>query len=235
MKKYDFNNDKMWKTFLEFNNRHSIFSKKINENKVKNIINDLYNKIIPNDYNDLNIENNYDSCLRSIIIKLQGFALIDKTWTKKLSDFIGNKKCLEIMSGCGSLSKALKDNGINIISTDDFSWDGNSESNWNKYRNYWTDIENIDCIKAIEKYGKYVDYIIMSWAYMDDMAYKSLLKMREINPNCKMIVIGEDKYGCTADDDFFDNINIIDDRKIDEINKLYTSWDGIYDYISLVN
>ena len=46
MKKYDFNNDKMWKTFLEFNNRYSIFSKKINENKVKNIINDLYNKII---------------------------------------------------------------------------------------------------------------------------------------------------------------------------------------------
>ena len=59
--------------------------------------------------------------------------------------------------------------------------------------------------------------------------------MREINPSAIMIVIGEGQGGCTANDDFFEEINIIKDEKINYINCLYETWDGLYDFIMLVN
>lgn len=89
------------------------------------------------------------------------------------------------MSGKGTLSYVLKQEGVNIKATDDFSWSKFTSMNT------WCDIEQIDAIEAIEKYGKDMDYIIMSWCYMDNTGYKCLKKMREINPNCKMLYIGE--------------------------------------------
>ena len=105
-KEFNFKNNELWKDYLNiiegvWNNN------KVDINEIRNTINNLYNKEIPDNYNNLSIKDNYISSLRNIVISLQGYALIDKTWTKKLADFIGNKKCLEIMSGCGCLSKAL--------------------------------------------------------------------------------------------------------------------------------
>jgi hypothetical protein len=58
--------------------------------------------------------------------------------------------------------------------------------------------------------------------------------MREVNPNMVMIVIGEHEGGCTANYNFFNNINIINDKNIIKINKLYSCWNGIHDNIMLV-
>jgi putative heme degradation protein len=135
------------------------------------------------------------------------------------------------MAGCGALSKVLKDKEVDIIATDNFTWDG--RANWNTDKNYWTDIENIDAIEAIEKY-KDRDIVIMSWAYMDDVAYKSLLKMREVNPDMIMVVIGEGEGGCTADDGFFNECIEIESKDIDYINLLYPRWNAIYDHLMIV-
>lgn len=184
-------------------------------------------------YGKFNIEEEMDRFKRrDTVINNMGFMLISQDWINTLSEMLKGKKCLEIMCGTGALSKCLQDKGIMIKATDNFSWNGVSD--WNKSKNYWTDIENIDCIDAIEKYGKDTDYIIMGWAYMDDTGYRALLKMREVNPYCKMIYIGERNGGCTADDNFFESINIIDDKYIDEINQMYKSWEGIYDRFLLV-
>ena len=185
-------------------------------------------------YGNFNIEEEMDGFKRrDVVIENMGFILISQDWIDTLSEILKGKNCLEIMCGTGALTKCLKDKGVNIKATDNFSWGG--VSNWNKDKNYWTKIENIDCIDAIEKYGIDLDYIIMSWAYMDDTGYRALLKMREVNPNCKMIYIGESDGGCTADDNFFNEINIIQNEKINEINQLYKSWEGIYDRFMLIN
>ena len=230
---FDFKNNNAWHDFLTLNNisRYNRLETK-DILRVITIIKSLSNHELPNIIYNEKILKSFG--LRDIIISLQGFALLDKEFIESLSEYLRGKKCLEIMSGCGALSKLLQDKGIDIIPTDNFSWDGKVESNWNTNKNYWTDIENIDCVKAIEKYGKDMDYIIMSWAYMDDNAYKCLLKMREVNPNCKMIYIGEDYGGCTANDDFFDALEEVNDVNFNKVVDSFKNWDGIYDYPRLL-
>ena len=185
------------------------------DNKIDKIIEQIKNKQIPEFYPNEMVSNLHMDryTLRSDFIKTIGFTLISKDWIKPLSQWIGNRKCLEVMAGTGSLSFALQQQGVDIIATDNFSWEGNS--NWNDNENYWTEIEHIDAIEAVKKYGKDIDIIIMSWPYMDDTAYRILKSMREVNSNCVMIYIGEGMGGCTADDEFFENIQEIDDEKFE--------------------
>lgn len=195
-----------------------------------NLINNLKKKIIPKRY-PRNIINCFGSFeYRDKIIKIQGFSLITKRSLNELIKYIGNKKCLEIMAGTGSLSYYLNNKGIDIVATDNCQWQ--SDGRWGSKP--WCNIEQIDCIDAIEKYRDR-EVIIISWPYMDSNAYRSLLKMREVNPNAKMIYIGEWIGGCTANDNFFEEINVIDDININNANEYYNSWIGIYDRIYLVN
>ncbi len=173
----------------------------------------------------------YSYSYRDKIIGLQGFALLTNEWINEFAKWINGRKCLEIMSGCGALSKVLQDRDVDIIPTDNFSWDAYN-SNWNVTKNYWTQIENIDAIEALEKY-KDRDIVIMSWPYVDDTAYKCLLKMREVNPNMVMVAICEGIGGCTASEEFFDSAKYIEDIDIRNINRVFPSWIGIYDNIKL--
>ena len=204
------------------------------DNKIDKIIEQVKNKQIPEFYPNEMVNNlNMDRyTLRSDFIKTIGFTLISNDWIKPLSQWIGNRKCLEVMTGTGSLSFALQQQDINIIATDNFSWEGNS--NWNDNENYWTEIEHIDAIEAVEKYGKDIDIIIMSWPYMDDTAHRILQSMREVNPNCIMIFIGEGMGGCTADDEFFESIQEIEDTEFEQAVSNFKQWWGIHDYPQLV-
>lgn len=192
----------------------------------------INNKQIPSSYPDSLFNNIYKLDNRGKFIKQIGFSLVALDWIIPLFKWIGNRKCLEVMSGTGALSFALKQQGTDIMATDDFSWTG--QNNWNQSKNYWTDIENIDAIEAVKKYGKDVNIIIMSWPYMDDIAYKVLLKMREVNPFCIMIFIGEGYGGCTASDEFFDSIAEVEDETFNDAVKEYKQWWGIHDYPQLV-
>ena len=204
------------------------------DNKIDKIIEQVKNKQIPEFYPNEMVNNfNMDRIsLRSDFIKTIGFTLISNDWIKPLSQWIGNRKCLEVMTGTGSLSFALQQQGIDIIATDNFSWEGSS--NWNDNENYWTEIEHIDAIGAVKKYGKDIDIIIMSWPYMDDTAHRILQSMREVNPNCIMIFIGEGMGGCTADDEFFESIQEIEDTEFEQAVSNFKQWGGIHDYPQLV-
>ena len=194
--------------------------------------------------------------LRERFIEAGSYSLVSYDWVRKLKEtIIKDSKCLEIMAGSGLLSKALKDVGCDIIATDNKSWvDFNRImfSPW--FRDPFTDVEELDCIDAIEKYGKDVDFVIVSWAYMDDTCYRALLKMREVNPDCLMIYIGE--YGdCCADENFtqaaesfdihwFEHMkdgkepiveNLVEIyNNLVEVRKIYKQWYGIHDDIYIV-
>lgn len=166
--------------------------------------------------------------LRHSIIPLQGYAIVSKDWVKPFSKWIGKRKCLEIMAGKGALSCALRNEGKTVISTDNYGW---QQFDFSKL---WTKVEKLDAIAAIEKYGKDVDIIIMSWCYMDDLGYKCLMKMREVNPKAVMVYIGESMGGCTGSDELYEEMEIIPSKKIDDINKVFPSWYGIYDRLYLI-
>lgn len=176
-----------------------------------------------------NFLNSFNASLfRNYAIQYMGFALITKKFVRDLSKYIGDNKCLEIMSGQGCLSKSLRDEGIDIIATDNYSWDGRIDMS-----DLWTDIEKIDCLDAIRKYGKDVSYIICSWIpYENPIGYEALKLMNEVNSNCRMIVIGEGYGGCTADDLFFENLEEIEINE--EFTRNFRSWNCIHDYVSVI-
>jgi hypothetical protein len=170
---------------------------------------------------------------RTWYIKNVGYSLISLSWIEPLSKWIGNRKVLELMSGSGALSYALSQNNVNVIATDHHKWkDHNDEQYWEN--KYWTDIENLDALEALEIYGKDVDLILLSWAPINETAKNIIVKMREVNPNLQMIFIGEGKDGCTADDDFFSIISDIDDESFYSSVKDYQSFFGIYDKPRLI-
>ena len=112
------------------------------------------------------------------------------------------------MCGSGALSFALQSCGVQIRATDNYSWEGQNAM-W--FQQPWIEIEKIDCVEAIQKYGVETEILICSWPYTDDSCCKALLAMRKINPNMKMIYIGEKNEAVTASEDFFGSIEEIDD------------------------
>ena len=156
-----------------------------------------------------------------------GFPLFAEDWVKPLAKWIGDRPCLEIMAGTGFFTYALSKYGCKVKATDNYSWN-------KTFKKTWGNVENLDCIDAIKKYGKFIKFVICSWPYMDDMAYKSLLTMYEINPKCRMIYIGEEYGGCTADDSFFDHSEFQHIEGFDNAVCSYRCWEGLHDFIWLM-
>lgn len=174
--------------------------------------------------------------LREYAVFRMGFSVVTKRNCEILAQIFKQKKVLEIMCGLGSYTATLKSLGVDIKATDDMSWIDYDKSKYQSWRkNAWEkDIESIDAKTAILKYGKNIDYILMSWPPQNEpSAFEALVTMRAVNPNCRMVYVGEEQGGCTANSDFFENlINISDEYdEIEELRKTYRSWknNGYFD------
>jgi hypothetical protein len=181
------------------------------------------------------ILNSYGSFMaRDEYIAAYGFVYLSWNWLNPLIKYLQNKKCLEVMAGRGHLSYVLKEKGIDVITTDNMSWHNGElyKNTWG--RESWTDIEHMDAISAVKKYGKNIDVVIMSWPpYEDNTAYKLIKEMYDINPNAIIMYIGESGGGCNADDDFFMAFQKIQSMELEEISEQYfdAQWRGIHDEI----
>jgi hypothetical protein len=225
----------------------SIFEQKNFYNEMQNIKTQLLKKELPERYpEEIFLCQNFDKSFMNFyvdryeFIRLGSFALISKSWVKKLANFLNGKKCLEIMAGQGILAKGLASFGVDIIATDDFSWKWGqtrtSEGRSLADEDLWFPVENLTCLQAIEKYAKEIDYLICCWPYMDPSMNEALLEMRKINPSCKLIYIGEGTGGCTANDDFFENANFIRTEETFNIAaNEFQSWWGINDFLRLTS
>jgi hypothetical protein len=143
------------------------------------------------------------------------WAIVDKVWTKALAHWIGNRKVLEIMSGAGWLAKALKEYGVNIVATDNFSWQARDTVVY--------PVEDLEAAEAVKKYID-ADVLLVSWP-----SYKS----RTIAGACNVwgcerpiIYIGELQGGCTASDSFF---KFFEETEPNDIP--LRSWYGMHDTI----
>lgn len=167
-------------------------------------------------------------CLHSYAISHMGYSVITVKNCKILSDLIQRRPLLEVMCGLGSYTYTLRCLGVPVVATDDYSWidDDPKFLDW-KLKPWIDDIERIDAVSAIEKYGKRVDFVLMSWPPMnEDFAAQALETMRSINPNCRMIYVGEEKGGVTANDRFFDILSDVSEQYpgIKELRSSYHSW-----------
>lgn len=175
----------------------------------------------------LTLPNGNSMNIREKYIEQCGFALLAENWIKPLAKWIGDRPCLEVMAGCGSLTYFLSEYGVKIKATDNYSWD-------KKFPNKYTEVENLDAIEATRRYGDKVKFIICSWPYMDSTATRVLLEMRKVNKQCRMIYIGEGRGGCTADDSFFNTAIECEVNGFDEAVSTYRHWYCIHDTIKLI-
>lgn len=186
------------------------------------------NHQIPTDIPN-NILNKF--CFRDLFITVQGFSLVTEAWINPLVDILKGKKVVELFAGLGTITKSLKDRGIDIIATDTNEWTNSSHAFTTNRK--WCNIEELDAVNAIDKY-KDADYFIISWCpYESKASYEALVKMREVNPNARLIHIGESYGGCTDSDIFFENVEYIDDKSFSEVISKFKSWDGINDNIMI--
>lgn len=169
------------------------------------------------------------SSLREYSVFRMGFSVVTKRNCRVLAKIIGNSNVLEIMCGLGAYTATLRQLGIHVIPTDDMSWidyDTSKYKNWKKYA--WVkDIQSLDAVEAIRKYGKSVGFIIMSWPPQnEDFALNALMEMRRVNTSCRMIYVGEKRGGCTANDAFFDEIDDVSEKykEISDLRNTYRYW-----------
>ncbi len=160
------------------------------------------------------------------------YAFISQRWTKPLARWIGQRKCLEIMSGRGILAYALQEEGVDLIATDNFLW-AKKIKTYKKWIDSVTDVFDIDAIAAIEKYGADIDLMIMSWPAIDNLAYKAIKRLYEINPRAKVIYIGEQVGGRTAFYNFFEHFQMIYDEQFAACATLFEAWPGFSDQLVL--
>ena len=148
-----------------------------------------------------------DECIRYGM-----YAIVERTWTDILANWIGGRKCLEIMAGCGWLSKALSLCKTDVIATDDLSW---RESKYKEANNVFP-IEKIDAIDAVTKYYNQVEVLLVSWPPYEDETITNVAKLWQGRP---LIYIGEGDGGCNAPDSFFAGFQ--EDSHAPEIQSLY--------------
>ena len=155
------------------------------------------------------------------------YTFVSLRWIVPFAKWIGERKVMEVMAGRGFLSKALREQGITVHASDNFSWPVRT---WSETV---TDVIKMDALEAVEKHGKEYDILIMGWPYMDDTAYRIIKRLYEVNPRALVVYIGEPSGGCTADELFFEHFDMIVDEKFIEAAMYYQSWEAIHDGLYL--
>lgn len=171
----------------------------------------IENREIPESISTLFLNSTFGkTAFREYYITEVGFNVVTKEFARGLTDkLLKDKKCLEVMSGTGALAKALRECDVDIIATDDYS----GITFYPLSDRLWTEVEKLDSLEAVKKYGKDIDYLLMSWVpNHSEIGYETMKLLHEINPDCKLIIIGEEyAFFCsTSTEKFRENINIID-------------------------
>ena len=163
------------------------------------------------------------------------FAKITKVFAKNLKnkmieDLDGKEPVvLDPMAGKGYFVKAMREQGVKTIGSDDKSW-----------QKYQTDegIENLDAVKSLKKYGKDITHLMVSWAPMDTGIDKRLYDIvKEDYSHITIINIGEDMGGCTGTEKFWVNVRKDEKQGITSVeydNCGYISDAGLNDFVTFV-
>jgi len=167
--------------------------------------------------------------LRNYYISQGMFAFVSWRWVKPLTEFVGKKKVLEVMAGRGILAYALRELGVDIIATDDFSFARASDNS--PWDTPVTEVLEMDALEAIEEYGSQIEYLLVSWPY-PNMALKTIRKMYEVNPNAQVIFIGEFTPANICSN-FEKHFIEIDNPEFDLVSASYEHWEHVNDRIYL--
>lgn len=167
--------------------------------------------------------------LREKYLQQGMYAFVSWKWVDPLAKWIGKRKVLEVMAGRGHLAKALCYKGVDVIATDDYSWYTDKKTGHRKWDDPVFHVYDLDAVDAVKRYGSTCDVLVISWPYMDDIAYKVIREYHKENPKGFIVYIGEDNGGCTANELFFNHFKEVYDDEFELVKDNYERWWGIHD------
>lgn len=171
------------------------------------------------------VKNNYVTNLLHLL-RSDFFALYSVPSTETLSllaDYLKGKKVVEICAGRAYITSVLKHMNVDIVATDDYSWE---------YPEHLPRLTEVKKKNAFESIHSDIDFYIMSWApYENSWDIDFLNKVREVNPNAKIVLISE---GCTNSSEFKYVAEKVIDEKFEEISQSYRKDAFFSDWLSLV-
>ena len=148
------------------------------------------------------------------------WALVYRSWVRELAAWISGRLVLEVMAGRGWLARALAEEGVSIIATDDNSWDDRHSKSGPVFT-----VAKEDALQAIVDID--ADVLIMSWPpYGDEVATEALATWGEGRP---VVYIGEERGGCNAPDSFWQHWR--EDKSAPEVP--LAQWDGLHDVVCI--
>ncbi|MCM3702431.1 hypothetical protein [Paenibacillus macerans] len=124
--------------------------------------------------------------LMPLVNKKGIYCFYSRELISQLSKIIGDKKCLEIASGDGTLTKFLNETGVNCKATDDYSWE--------HYITYPDFVEKADARTALHQYNPQV--VLCSWPVPKNTYEKHVFKTSSVE---MYIVIGTNNPKHTGD------------------------------------
>lgn len=191
----------------------------------------LDNSLVP-DFNDKGFRTDFGSSMLSFKLREEyisnfGFSLMNQLLIDELTLCLKDKKVVELGAGTGWISHLLQNKNIDVQPIDLYDIDKN---NYNFFKSH-TDILNVSAQDYLSKNKNY-DTILMIWPnYSSDFAAQSL----DLIPQGKQLIyIGESCGGCTANERFFELLDlkcILDKEKTSHLQKFTTRWSGLHDDI----
>lgn len=113
---------------------------------------------------------------------------------------------LDPFAGRGFLVKALREQGIATIGSDNHSWLTRDSKN-HQIAEY--NVEKSEAVDALRKYGNDLSHLVMSWVPYESTKDHELLKIvHEEFPHIKVINIGEGAGGCTGSIEFWKHADV---------------------------
>jgi len=215
----------------------------INENKYfkENDIYDLYRWIEEFDFTEIKSKFDYEMFLgrirdngdyhlenkfRNIFTNFFSWSIPTKEALDAIKEFVSGEPIIEFMGGSGYWAYLLKKNGEDIISSDiRFNPDKNTYIYSKDPRKNWIQMQEKDIADILPQdvSGKVV---MLSWIPYGEGPVHILDSM---SPGSKLILIGENRGGCTSNDDFFDKL----EENFEYIDKIENvRFDRIYDSIT---
>jgi hypothetical protein len=106
------------------------------------------------------------------LVKQRGiYCFYSRELIARLAELIGNRSCLEIAAGDGTLSRFLKDAGVDIRATDDHSWKHDVD--------YPNTVLRMDARTALEHYSPEV--VICSWPPAGNDFERQVFRTRSVS------------------------------------------------------
>ncbi len=172
---------------------------------------------------------NFCEAYHKAIVQSMGCALLAQSWLRPLAAYIGQRPCLEIMAGTGALAWALGQYGCRVLPTDNFSLR-------DTFGRRWVKVRRMDALRAVKKYGKKVDFVLLSWPFIGPLPQQILAWLRQHNPSCRLIYLGEWRGGCNVDDAFCDFAQEDPEAAalVAQLRKHYQNWYALHDSIYIL-